>query len=175
MQEIGLGNRMAFEILYDRYFDRLLWFAKGFLFDTQKSEDVVQEVFIRIMHHQSVFDQQRKFSTWAFTITGNLCKNLIRDEENRQRILANQQSYLSEEFVEPLHPLDNEQLQIQLAMAKSELTENERVLLMLRFEQELTIKEIALIQNKPEGTIKSGLFYMLRKMAAYLKEFAHGK
>lgn len=175
MLEICNGNRFAFEILYDRYFDRLLWFAKGFLFDTQKAEDVVQEVFIRIMHHEKAFDHQRKFSTWVYTITGNLCKNQIRDEANRQRILKENQSYQPEEFPETMHTWDTEQLQIHLAMARSELTENEKVLLALRFEQELSIKEIAQIQNKPEGTIKSGLFYLLRKMAAHLKTYAHGR
>lgn len=175
MMEISQGNRLAFEILYDRYFDRLLWFAKGFLFDTQKAEDVVQEVFIRIMDHKKAFDHQRKFSTWAYTITGNLCKNQIRDESNRQRILQENQVYFPEGFSETMHPWDNEQLQIQLAMAKSELSANEKILLALRFEQELSIKEIAHIQNKPEGTIKSGLFYLLRKMAAHLKAFAHGR
>lgn len=175
MAESSRGNRLAFEVLYYRYFDRLVWFAKGFLFDTQKAEDVVQEVFVRLMEYSLRFDREKKFSTWVYTITGNLCKNQIRNEQNRQRILNESKDFDSHVEADPFFQDDAERLKLRMALAKNELNENEKMLLALRFDQELSIKEIAQIQNKPEGTIKSGLYYLLRKMATHLKEFAHGK
>ena len=49
MQMLCGGNRKAFELLYDRYFDKLVWFAFGFVNDRQKAEDVVQEVFLKVI------------------------------------------------------------------------------------------------------------------------------
>jgi len=46
---IAAGNRLAFETLYDRYFDKLRWFSQGFLKEEAAAEDVVQELFMKIM------------------------------------------------------------------------------------------------------------------------------
>lgn len=47
----------------------------------------------------------------------------------------------------------------------------EKTIYTLRFEQELSIKEIADIMNIPEGTVKSGIYYLLKKFTPHLKDF----
>lgn len=173
MEAVSAGNRAAFEILYDRYFDKLVWFANGFTGNTQKAEDLVQEVFIRIMETPERFDASRRFSTWVYTLTGNLAKNLLRDEVNRKRILDEKGSLIFESSTEMQHEMDSHHLQNQIRKAHSALNEKEKMLYTLRFEQELSIKEIAGINQMPEGSVKSGLYYLLRKMVPFLKEFSH--
>lgn len=91
MKLIALGDKKAFEFLYDRFFDKLVWFAQSFIADKQKAEDVVQEIFIKIIENPKQFDTSKKFTTWVYTIIGNACKNTLRNEQNRSRILEQNQ------------------------------------------------------------------------------------
>lgn len=173
IQEMLKGNRFAFELLYERYFDKLVWYANGFVNDIPKAEDIVQEVFVKIIEDTSQFDSSRKFSTWVYSVTANACKNLLRNEQNRQRI-NKENIQVSEQLVEMSHQSDLQHLEHQIQLALSGMSEKEKNIYNLRFEQELSIKEIASISNIPEGSVKSGIYYILKKFATQLKEFGHG-
>lgn len=164
------GDRRAFESLYDRYFDKLTWFARQYVHDVQVAEDVAQEVFIKIIEQPGLFDRNRKFSTWAYTITANRCKNILRDTQNRKELLRGQHH---PEQTTMQHQMDYKQLQLKLKSVMGELSDKEKALFVLRFEHELPIKEIAEITASPEGTIKSGIHYLLKKMSKHLKAFTH--
>jgi RNA polymerase sigma-70 factor (ECF subfamily) len=174
MKLVCRGDRAAFEILYDRYFNKLVWFAQRFIPELQQAEDTVQEVFMKIIEKPQQFDSERKFSSWVYMVTGNACKNMIRDRDNRLRILHETQS-AADISMEPHHQHDYELLQEKIKTAYRELSEKEKNIFVLRFEQELSIREIAEIIDIPEGSVKSGMYYLLKKISTHLKDFNHGK
>jgi RNA polymerase sigma-70 factor (ECF subfamily) len=174
MQLICKGDRMAFEILYDRYFGKLVWYAQRFIDNLHQAEDTVQEVFVKIIEKPEKFDDRRKFSTWVYAVTANACRNVLRDTQNRQRILAEKKG--QEQAADtPSQQLDYDLLKQRIRNACLELSEKERNIFVLRFEQELSLKEIAVIMEIPEGSVKSGIYYLLKKFASHLKEFNYGK
>ena len=69
------GEPRAFNELTGRYHVRLMNFIYRTIGDRDRAEDLVQETFIRVYRHLHRFDQTKKFSTWAYTIAGNLAKN----------------------------------------------------------------------------------------------------
>jgi RNA polymerase sigma-70 factor (ECF subfamily) len=170
MTLIALGNKEAFEILYDRFFYKLVWFAQSFIADKQKAEDVVQEIFIKIIENPKQFDTSKKFTTWVYTITGNACKNTLRNEQNRSRILEKNQAQNPSNTIQN-HAIDKSILKQKIQLGFNELNEKEKSIYTLRFEQELSIKEIADIMNIPEGSVKSGIYYLLKKFTTHLKDF----
>src|SRR5690242_12616988 len=72
------GETRAFEVLVERYQARLLNFVYRIVGDRERSEDLVQEAFIRVHRHLARFDRSKKFSTWVYTIASNLAKNELR-------------------------------------------------------------------------------------------------
>jgi RNA polymerase sigma-70 factor, ECF subfamily len=174
MQGIAAGNRNAFCLLYDRYFDKLCWYACGFVKDAAAAEDAVQECFMQLIEKPAEFDSSKRFSTWIYTLVANRCKNQLRNATNRQRLLAEQGNA-------GVHsPNWHRQLDGQLVRAKvekilEEATDKERSLYQLRFEQDLSIREIAEILQIPEGSVKSGLYYMLKKMNTPLMRLMYEK
>lgn len=174
MQMICKGDREAFEILYDRYFNKLVWFAQRFIQNLHQAEDAVQEVFMKIIEQPEKFDGDKKFSNWVYTVTGNTCRNIIRDTQNRLRILDERNSH-KPGSVDMQHNLDYDLLQEKIRVAYRGLNEKEKNIFVLRFEQELSLKEISEIISIPEGSVKSGIYYLLKKFANHLKEFNHGK
>ena len=175
MQMVARGEQSAFELLYDRYFNKLVWFARGYVDDQQLAEDAVQEVFMRIIECPEKFDLNRRFSTWAYTITANQCKNVLRNHANRSRLFNEHVAYHFSEAVPASEQSDLSRIRERIRSVYATLTPKEKNIFVLRFEEELSIKEIASIIDIPEGSVKSGIFYLLKKFSQNLKEFRYGK
>ena len=175
MKFIAKGDRRSFEMLYNRYFEKLTWYAYGFVAEQQRAEDIVQDVFVKVIEKPQMFDETRKFSTWVYTVTANACRNAIRDEQNRARLMREHIMPYRSNHVDIHHRADYRILKDCISSVFAELNEKEKNIYLLRFEQELSIKEVAAIMNIPEGSVKSGIYYLLRKFAYHLKDFTNGK
>lgn len=169
---VGKGNRRAFELLYERYFDKLVWFARTFLNNEQLAEDAVQEIFMKIITNPLQFNTEKKFSTWVYTSVGNSCKNLLRNQKNQERL--HNENFQGAAF-EHAPNEDKLFLKKHIENILTQLNEKEQRIFKLRFEQDLPIKEIAEILSIPEGSVKSGIYYLLKKMSIQLKEFRYEK
>lgn len=162
----------AFEIIYTRYFKKLVWFARGFVEDEQVAKDIVQEVFVIIIEKPELFDSSKKFSTWVYVVTANLSKQHLRTQKNRQRLLnENKEETILNTTAR--HSYDSNLLNEKLAKVIKGLSDKDKQIYLLRFENELKIKDIAELLNMPEGTVKSGIYYLLKKLSVYLKDFIH--
>ncbi len=175
MSHILKGNKIAFELLYERYFSKMVWYAGRFLSDSQSAEDIVQEVFIKIIRDPEKFDTTKIFSTWIYTVTANLCKNKLRDEKIRNRSVKDHLGSAAEQTVEINHQADITYLRQILNEKFDALSDKEKDLFVLRFEQQLSIREIAEILSIPEGSVKSGIYYLLKKYAHILNYYQYEK
>lgn len=172
MIAVSKGNRKAFELLYDRYFQKLVYFGKGLLYgDEALAEDMVQEAFLKIIRQPDSFDTTKKFSTWIYTVVRNQCFNHVRNELNRQRLLS--RNYFVETVFNTHANVDAKMLQQKMAALFETFNEKEKTIFILRFQQELSIKEIAAIAEIPEGSVKSGIYYLLKKLSLHLKDYIH--
>ncbi|HQE62853.1 MAG TPA: sigma-70 family RNA polymerase sigma factor, partial [Candidatus Latescibacteria bacterium] len=81
------GSVNAFEVIVNRYKDRLFNFVVRFVGDQETAEDIVQETFLRAYRNRDTFQAVAKFSTWIYTIAGNLAKSELR-RRKRWRFLS---------------------------------------------------------------------------------------
>lgn len=173
MQYISKGNKKAFNELYNRYHKRLLFFMYKLLnFNQEKAQDLLHDVFVQIIEKPHRFDTNKKFSTWVYTLAKNQCYNYTRNTTNRERI--NDDVAQQIETVE--HPTVNNEIDKSIFNKEIEqiqhtLSQKEQMILTLRFREDLTIKEIAQIMQCPEGSVKSGIYYLLKKLAERIPHF----
>lgn len=160
----------AFNELHHRYARKLMgFFYRQMKGDEALASDMVQDVFLRVWSSRNQFCGD-SFRVWLFSIAYNLCKNHYRH-------LAYEQSYVSEmtEYEEgrcdeiELH-MDEDTFCIALQNELDLLEPSKRLLFSLRFEEELTIPQIASIIGIPEGTVKSRLFLLTQLLK---KKFQH--
>jgi len=170
MQEVCIGQKYALAILYDRYFDKLVYFAVGIIKDQHLAEDIVQEVFIKLIEQPEQFNPSMRFSTWVFTLTANRCKNNLRNSQNRSLLIAN---HLKHETFELNSQLDLASLQQRLSQGIDLLNLKEKTIYKLRFEEEMSLKEISETTEIPIGSVKSGLFHLLKKLSKQLSNYIH--
>lgn len=168
MNELSSGNRFAFEQLYERYFNKLVFFANGHIKDQLKAEDIVQEVFIKIIENPILFNNKYSFSTWIYTMVLNKCKNYFRDNANQQQLLQNQNFANT---IEINLKRDYDLLNHEISKCLIHMSEKDKRIYELRFQEEMSLNEISKLTELPLGTVKSSLHYILKKLANKLKPF----
>jgi RNA polymerase sigma-70 factor (ECF subfamily) len=151
----------AFEILVQRYKNPLTNFVFRFLGDYESCNDVVQETMIKVYRYKDTYSSVAKFSTWIYTIAGNLAKTEYR-RQRRRNIFSisdygedNKPYDLPDESYRPDVATDSgiKDEIIQKALMKVKETYREAVI--LRDIQGMSYEEIAEILGVNEGTVKS--------------------
>ncbi|MEX2584150.1 MAG: sigma-70 family RNA polymerase sigma factor [Gemmatimonadota bacterium] len=161
------GNKQAFTELVERYHTRLLNFVYRTTGDRERSEDLVQETFIRVYRHLHRFDQSKKFSTWAYTIASNLAKNELRNRSRNPLVLFqtimkswdtdDRQLEWEDNTYRPDDLFRKRHLRQLVETAVDELPEHHRTVFILREMEGKTYEEIAEITGCNLGTVKSRL------------------
>lgn len=148
----------AFDLLYRRHARRLM----GFFFrqldrNEAVAADFTQDAFMRVWTARDKF-VGTNFRTWLFTIAFNLVKNHYRHAEHQQhyeQFLALHQAVTEDSKI--IETLDGEALDRALKQELERLSPDALLLFSLRFEEELSVPQIAEVMAIPEGTVKSRL------------------
>jgi len=177
MELIQRGDTSTFDELYHRYSQRLLlYFFRELGGDEQKAQDFLQDAFLKIVEKPDLFDPERKFSTWIFSVAYNMCKNEYRRMEVRNVVDNNvdineMPSHIDSDYHPVERNMDQKAFEKALMAELEKLEDGHRSAFLLRYQQNLTLKEIGDILGCSEGTIKSRLFYTTHKLASRLKAF----
>jgi RNA polymerase sigma factor (sigma-70 family) len=174
MSRVTRGDKRAFDTIYTRYSPALMRYFHRMLWrDREKAEDFVQDFFMKIIKQPGSFDLNRKFSTWMYSVAHNMCKNEYRKMEIRKPTeFESVSGILTSDNIEAGKRIDRKAFMNSLGTELDRLDEGQRTVFVLRFEENLSIKEIGDIMDISEGTVKSRLFYTLRKLSERLKEYA---
>ena len=161
------GDERAFGDLVRRYDTRLLNFVYRTIGDRERSQDLVQETFVRVYRHIERFDLTKKFSTWIYTIASNLAKNELRNRSRNPLVLFQtirknwDADHRPLEFEDTQYKPDDlyrkRHLREKVEEAVKELPEHHRIVFVLRELEGKTYEEIADITGCNLGTVKSRL------------------
>ena len=136
----------------------------------EAAADATHDAFLRLFEARDRYVEGRDFATWLFTIAYNLCRN-------RYRRNAYEADYLATLDAEPISTedieveMDRETLKRALASVLNNLPPPLRLLFSLRYEEELTVPQIAAILEVPMGTVKSRLHKTMQLIRRQLKEY----
>ena len=160
------GNEQAYIELVRRYRNRLMTFVFRFLGDMELSEDIVQDTMIKVYTHKHYYKEIAKFSTWIYTIAGNLAKTELRKRKRRKVTLLSQMNTDDRKYEIPSTELQSEDI------VQGEYTERYfRSAVILRDIQELSYEEISKIVNVPLGTVKSRINRARLQLQQTLKDY----
>lgn len=161
---------MEYAALYQRYARRLYgFFLRQLNHDTQAAADATHEVFLRVLEADA-----HEISSAALPYLFTIAYNLLR---NRYRRQAYESNYLATLDRQPLEAsdvelrLDRQTLLTALRQVLDELPPPLRLLFSLRYEEELTVSQVAQIIEIPEGTVKSRLHKTMIIIRKKLKEY----
>lgn len=142
-----------FDVLYKRYSGKVFGKCISLLKNEEAAEDAVQEIFMKILFNLSKFSGRSKFSTWLYSITYNFCIDTIRKQKkNLSTAVDDIENYDVVDDVEDsfLMEMNVERLKVILG----EIPTDDKSILLMKYQDELSIKEIGDILDKSESAIK---------------------
>jgi len=172
------GDAALYTDLVERYRGRLINYLNRFLGNAEESEELSQEVFLRVYRALDRYNPKYRFSTWLFRVARNAAIDLIRKRRLKlvpmQRVgrdgQAQEREFESEER-DPYRTLRNLERRHAIGAAIDGLREEYRELIQLRHFAEMTYEEIAEFKGMPLGTVKNKLFRGRRMLKARLADY----
>ncbi|MGA1196302.1 MAG: sigma-70 family RNA polymerase sigma factor [Candidatus Latescibacterota bacterium] len=175
LAEVAAGDIDAYGKIVGRYRGRLYNFVFRFVSDRETAEDIVQETFLRAFRKRKEYRAIANFSTWLFTIAGNLAKSELR-RRKRWRLFSLHRDDDSESGMElpdetyrPDKVAESSLADDQIHDAIASLPENYRQVILLRDVEGMAYQEIAEIVDCPVGTVKSRVNRARLKLQQKLK------
>ncbi len=167
-------NPKDFQCLFDRHKQPLMAFLlRMHPNESDLVQDLAQETFARVWEKPHLFNPEYKFKTWLFTIASNLSKSEWRKMQVRGKVhaggLKSDEVKQGSSDTAPDVQVDLNLFSHSLQEALLRLDESHRNVFLLRYQQEFSIKEISEVLEVPEGTVKSRLFYAVKKLGGMLK------
>ncbi len=165
------GNNSAFDVLLERYKDRLYYYIYFIVRSREVAEDIFQETFVKaiVTLQQGRYQSDGKFSAWITRIAHNLVIDQFRQERN-ENIISNDESEvdllnsasLSEGNIEM--QMVNDQVLKDVRALIDELPDCQREVVFMRYYQNLSFKEIADITGVSINTALGRMRYAILNM-----------
>lgn len=172
------NDTLLFEILYDRYAKLVYNKCYGFASSTHEAEDLTQDVFLKLFVKLKTFKGKSKFSTWLYAFTYNHCVNYV-NRNNSKKI--EKQSVGTDNLGEDYYDseIDDKSISLlkveKLKEALELISPDEKMILLLKYQDFLSIKELADLLELGESAVKMRLKRAKDKLINVYKTVEHGK
>jgi RNA polymerase sigma-70 factor (ECF subfamily) len=160
------GNQLSFQLLVERYQDRIFGLVRHYTRSAVELEDLVQDTFIKAFHRLDTFQHQASFSTWLYRIAVNTCLDFLKRRGRNPTIAVEDPDLChaggagrpERDLCAPEARLEREEIARITQEALDELPEIFRTVLVLREFEEMAYQDMADLLGISIGTIESRLF-----------------
>lgn len=152
---VSTKDAVYYGMLYDRYANHVYNRCLRFIPQKEEAQDLTHDLFIKMYYKLSSFEHRSSFSTWLYTFTYNFCLNHLNRKYNGKK--EKEQAWDDQ--------LDNEAFEIsdsdimalkseKLAKAMDCIDTADKLILLMKYQDEFTIKEISESLNIGESAVK---------------------
>jgi RNA polymerase sigma-70 factor (ECF subfamily) len=160
-----LGDDDAFMKLVDRYSGRLLYYIRRLLEDADRSDDVLQEVWLTVYKKINTLRDASAFSVWLYRTARNRTIRLLRDESRYVFVERHDESDFIDDDRDSLLFDDIDKLHGVLKT----LSPEQKEAIVLRFFEEMNYQEISDIMGCSIGTVRSRIHYAKQELRRKLE------
>ena len=163
-------NVAYFNILYERYSGKIFAKCISLLKEESSAEDATQDVLMKVLLNMSKFSGRSRFSTWVYSITYNYCIDYLRRKKKDPSVYV-------DDFIENLDVEDDiedsfllETNVKRLKVILGEMKSGDKTILLMKYQDEMSIKEIGEILDKSESAVKMKIKRAKQKFQKTYKE-----
>lgn len=155
------GDLVAFDVVVARYKEQLINYVYTFVGDKSDSEDIVQDTFVKIYRFRQSYKNIAKFSTWIYTVAGNLAKSELRKRKRQQLYPISSLNNGDKEFEAVETRINSDEMTDSsvkkdlIKKAIKTLPEHYQDVIRMREIENLSYEEIAALTKLPIGTVRS--------------------
>lgn len=161
---VDTQSNIYFEQLYERYADKVYRKCLSFVKDSVKAEDYTHDIFIKLIVKLSTFKEDARFSTWLYSITYNYCMDQLRIAKKKGEIYSDEELEMADS-VDLNTVFDEGDVEVKrLNRAMDHLSADEKSILMMKYQDDLSIRDIADIFRVTESAVKMRLLRSREKL-----------
>jgi len=156
---VKTNDTLLFEVLYDRFAPMVYNKCYGFANGVDEANDLTQDIFLRVFVKLASFKGKSKFSTWLYAFTYNHCVNYVTRNTakkiEKKSVNPDSIENIGEE-VDSTYEFQNMKVE-QLKKVMTFISPDEKMILLLKYEDNLTIKELSDTLDIGESAVKMRL------------------
>src|SRR5882724_11117289 len=179
MLRVGEGDDTSFALLLERHRGPVVHFLYRMVLNQAVSEELAQEVFLRVYRSRETYEPTAKFTTWLYRIATHLALNWLRDEKNergQQRLDESSEDAPAREVADRSPSVEQKLLhQVKVdavRQAVAALPDKQRAAVLMHKYDEMEYSQIAGVLNCSESAVKSLLFRAYESLRARLAHMA---
>jgi RNA polymerase sigma factor (sigma-70 family) len=158
----------AYTTLIRKYQERLYWHIRRMVVDHDDTNDVLQNVFIRVWNGLENFKEESQLYTWLYRIATNESLTFLENQKKRIAVsLSEVESGLSNKIKADKH-FDANKLEWKLQLAIQQLPEKQRVVFTLRYYDEMPYEKMSKVLETSEGALKASYHHAVKKIEDYI-------
>ncbi|WP_062059055.1 RNA polymerase sigma factor [Aquimarina longa] len=161
---------IAFKKLVELYQQRLYWHIRNFLKNHDDTNDVLQNVFIKVYKNIHKFKGESKLYSWLYRIATNESITFLNQKAKKHNI-SNEELKL--QLVQNLKAdvyFEGDEIQLKLQKAIAKLPQKQQQVFNMKYFQELKYREISEILGTSEGALKTSYHLASKKIEEFLKK-----
>ncbi len=162
-------KNLGFQLIVKKFQERIYWQIRKIAKNHQDSEDIMQNVFLKVWKSLDKFRADSNLYTWIYRITFNETHTFLSKENKRRTIDLDPPLFENSIAIEGTTYSGREIEQI-LQKAISELPEKQRMVFELKYFQDLKFKNISELTGTSVGGLKASYHLAVKKIEAFLKE-----
>ena len=156
---VKTNDTLLFEVLYDRYASMVYNKCYGFANGVDEAKDLTQDVFLRVFVKLASFKGKSKFSTWLYAFTYNHCVNYVTRNTakkiEKQSVSSDTIENIGED-VDSTREFESMRVE-QLKHVMELISPDEKMILLLKYQDNLSIKELSEALDIGESAVKMRL------------------
>ena len=166
------GEReQAFGEIVESYSERLYWHVRRFLCSHEDTDDLLQEIFIKIWSSLSSFRGDSSLYTWIYRIATNESLNFLQKQKIRAALRFESMSSKLEEKIDEDNGVDGNEAQKALMKAVQRLPAKQRTVFIMRWFDDLSYEDISEILGTSVGALKASYHFASEKIKTELEKY----
>jgi RNA polymerase sigma factor (sigma-70 family) len=159
----------GFNLLVREYQERIYWHVRKMVIDHDDSDDLVQDIFIKVWKNVDKFREDSKLYTWIYRIATNECLNFLNKKKNKFFLPINDVASELATKIDSGGHITGDEIQMKLQKALLKLPNKQRLVFNMKYFDEMKFKDISEITGTSVGALKASYHLAVKKIEENLK------
>jgi RNA polymerase sigma-70 factor (ECF subfamily) len=159
----------SFTQLVRKYQERLYWHIRRMVVEHEDTNDILQNVFIKVWKNLGEFREESNLYTWLYRIGTNEALTWMEQQKRRTSLSLNDNEDLFAEKLTAQKDFDPNMIEWKLQQAIQALPEKQRIVFNLRYYDEMPYEEMSAVLTTSVGALKASYHHAVKKVEQFLK------
>lgn len=162
-------SHMAFQLLVERYKERLYWHIRKIVIDHTDCDDVLQNTFIKVWNNLDKFRQESGLYTWLYRIATNEALTFLSQKRKKSFLSMTENTDYQIDILQSDPYFDGDEIQKKLQKAILKLPEKQKLVFNMKYYDDIKYKEMSEILDTSVGALKASYHHAVKKIEDSLK------